>query len=112
MKPLPTSVRIFRENAAGGLANKRYLQLNMSAAELASSYAALILADDGIEITVRLHQTSEDLSLVEMLDLVGDGREEFSVEEGRDWGGIGEGCGGGEGIPTDQHSRQRREMDI
>jgi len=27
----------------------------MSAAELASSYAALILADEGLEITVRLH---------------------------------------------------------
>lgn len=27
----------------------------MSTAELASSYAALILADDGIEITVRDH---------------------------------------------------------
>lgn len=31
-------------------------QLKMSTAELATSYAALILADDGVEITVRNHQ--------------------------------------------------------
>jgi len=32
--------------------------VNMSTSELAASYAALILADDGIEITVRKSRTS------------------------------------------------------
>lgn len=31
----------------------------MSTAELATSYAALILADDGVDITVRLSMTKE-----------------------------------------------------
>lgn len=35
----------------------------MSTAELASSYAALILADEGLEITVRLHSRRLSASL-------------------------------------------------
>jgi hypothetical protein len=31
----------------------------MSTSELATSYAALILADDGVEITVRCHSQSK-----------------------------------------------------
>jgi len=35
----------------------------MSTAELATSYAALILADDGVEITVRLQHLQHTLRL-------------------------------------------------
>lgn len=38
--------------------NNNHNTFEMSTAELATSYAALILADDNVEITVRLHPTA------------------------------------------------------
>ena len=48
----------------------------MSTAELATSYAALILADDGVAITVRLL-----LVLIESLSLILPGRQTHNTDQ-------------------------------